>query len=261
MALSKRIFLAPHFPALLNDTARDQEAPIHAALRRAGAALDEAGVQVMVAMSAGWAPEGPFQVDNGLRHKTLLDFQGVDTSLRYSCDGWAALANALHENGILNGLPVETVHRGMDHSASVPLHYMFPDADRRVVTLSASERSRKDMNEWGAVVRETCRGTGAIVGLFAGGSLSYDPEAHGRGEDRAGGVELDRAILGRLEAGDWDGLAAIDDRLLENGAAHVALRHLWFLEGVLGKPVAGHVLAHHRYPSVGSALVEFEVPT
>ena len=214
---------------------------------------------MVVTLSACWDPEGPFQVDSGSRHKTLLDLEGVEVDLHYTCDGWTELANALHANGLDNGLPVETVHRGMDHSASVPLSYLFPEADRRVVALSTSERPPHQMGLWGEVVRETCRGSGAEIALVVGGSLSYDPAAHARGEDRAAGANLDRAVLGRLEAGDWESLRRLDESLLEEGRAHVGLRHLWFLEGVLGGPLKGHVLAYQRHPSIGSAVVEFDL--
>ena len=140
------------------------------------------------------------------------------------------------------------------------MSYMFPDADRRVVALSVGDRSRQDMNFWGEIVRETCRGAGARIALFVGGSLSYDPEAHARGEERDAGVALDRDVLGHLEAGDWDGLAALEVARVSGAPAHAGLRHLFFLEGVLGAPAPGRVLAYHRHPAVGSAVVEFDLP-
>ncbi len=260
MALNPHIYLVPHFPGLLRAAASGREPSIIGALSDLGGRLRASGAEVVVILSAGWDEEGPFQVDNGGRHKTLLDFHGVHIDLRYTCDGWADLANALHENGLANGLPVETVHRGMDHSAAVPASLLFPGADRRFVPLSCSQRSRQDYLTWGAVVRETCRGAGAECVILAGGSLSCDPLGHAAGRDDAAGAELDGQVLSRLEAGDWDDLAALPASLMETGHAHAGLRHLWFLEGVLGAPRPGRVLDHHRLPGVGSALVEFTLP-
>ncbi|MFQ5668989.1 MAG: hypothetical protein ACE5HD_00555 [Acidobacteriota bacterium] len=260
MALNSRILLVPHFPALLLDERNGNECRIQPALREIGRAFRSEGLEVVVILSARWDVEGPFQVDSGGRHKTLVETDGVDLSLAYACDGWTDLAIALHDNGTASGLPVEMVHHGMDHGASVPVQFLFPRASCRVVPLSTSERSRDDLRRWGEIVRETCRGAGAMCAIMTGGSLSYDPAAYLRGEDRPGGVALDRAVLSRLEAGDWDGLAALPDDLLAGGRAHAGLRHLWFLEGVLGEPVSGTVLGYHRHPSVGSALVEFRQP-
>ncbi|MFQ5720106.1 MAG: hypothetical protein ACE5IK_11225 [Acidobacteriota bacterium] len=259
MALDRHILLAPHFPALRADTLRRTESRVQDALRTCGKTWHEAGVEVLVTMSAAWAPEGPFQIDNGARHKTLVDFAGIETDLRETSDGWPDLANALHANGIDNGLPVETVHRGMDHGTAVPLSYLCPDLSCRVVMLSASQRRAEDLALWGEVVRRTCEGAGARIAIFVGGSLSYNIEAFAEGKDHAEGRELDRMILGRLEAGDWDGLARTDPAELAAGVAQEDLRHLWFLGGVLGSPEPGRVLAYHRHPSVGSAVVSFDL--
>ena len=260
MALNRRVLLVPHFPALLLDEKSGEECRIHEILRDRGAAFRSEGAQVAVILSAGWDEEGPFQVDNGARLKTLANFDGVDADVRYRCDGWTDLGNALHENGLASGLPVETVHRGMDHSASVPLSYLFPEADRKVILLSASQRGREDLRRWGTVVRETCRGAGAECVILVGASISYDPAAFRRGEERREGVELDKKVLSRLEAGDWEGLAALPGDLMTAAPAHVQLRYLWFLEGVLGEALPGRVLAYRRHPGVGSAVVEFERP-
>ena len=260
MALDSHMLLAPHFPALLLEARAGREGPSVRALRQAGARWRDAGVQVVVALSAAWDEVGPFQVDNGARHKTLLDMEGVKLELRYACDGWVELANALQENGIDNGLPLEAVHRGMDHGVSVPMSLLFPEADRRVVPLSTSRRQPADWHLWGEVVRETCRGAGARVALLIGGSISYDPEAHAQGRDRAQGADLDRAVLGRLEAGDWTGLHGLPADLLAAARPQCGLRHLWFIEGVLGGKGAGRILAHERLPSIGSAVVEFTLP-
>jgi 4,5-DOPA dioxygenase extradiol len=259
MAIHPRVLLVPHYPALILDQERGVDGSIAVALAEIGRQYRREESQVVVILSAAWEEEGPFQVDSGARHKTLLDMDGVEVALRYSCDGWTDLALALQENGNSNGLPVEAVHRGMDHGSSVPLSLLFPEADMRVVPLATAKRSREDLRWWGEVVRETCRGAGASCVILVGGSLSYDAEAARRGEDHRAGIEVDRRVLRALEEGDWDGIRDLPEELRAAARVQGDLRHLWFLEGVTGGGAAARVHAYQRHPSVGSALVEFQL--
>ena len=260
MALNPRIMLVPHHPALLVDSRNSNECGIQEALREKGADYRAEGVQVVVMVSAGWNEQGPFQVDTGARLISLQEFAGQDVDFRYGCSGWRELADALHDNGLASGVPVEGVHRGMDHAASVPLSYMFPDADRRVVLLSVSPRCQEDYHLWGAVVRETCQGVGADCAILVGGSLTWDDAAIASGKDNKNGADLDRRLLTRLESAEWSGQMSIEDAALEKGSAHADLLHLRFLEGILGTPGVGRLLSYHRHPGVGSAVVEFDLP-
>jgi aromatic ring-opening dioxygenase catalytic subunit (LigB family) len=259
MALNSHIMLVPHHPALLVDSRNDHESEVQEVLREKGAAYRAAGVEVIVMLSGGWNHQGPFLVDNGSRLSSLQEFAGLDVDLHYSCSGWRELADALQSNGLANGVPVEVVHRGLDHAASVPLSYMFPHGDRRVVLLSVSPRSIDDYRTWGMVVRETCRGAGAECAIIVGGSLTWDAEAMSQGKDIQAGADLDRRLLTHLEAAEWDGFMGMDDASLERGSAYAGLLHLRFLEGVLQTPQVGHILAYQRHPGVGSAVVEFEL--
>ncbi|MFQ5767463.1 MAG: hypothetical protein ACE5ID_05705 [Acidobacteriota bacterium] len=259
MALNPRVLLTPHFPALVADDQAGRGGSIQAGLRELGRTFQAEGVEVMVILSAVWEEEGPFQIDSGARHKSLQDMVGVDVDFHIVCDGWPDLASALQENGLASGLPVETVHRGMDHGASVPYSFLFGESGCRVVVLSNSIRAPEQFILWGKVVRETCAGAGAECALMVGSSLSYDEAAFSRDQDLPGGVELDRIILSRLEAGDWEGLAGWP---VEPGRAapQAGLRQLAFLQGVLGETTKGRVLAFQHHPSIGSVLVEFTLP-
>jgi aromatic ring-opening dioxygenase catalytic subunit (LigB family) len=260
VALNPRIMLVPHHPALLVDSRNSAESGIQETLRKKGAAYRAEGMQVVVMIAAGWNEQGPFQVDSGSRLSSLQDFAGQDVDFRYACSGWRELAEALHDNGLASGVPLEGVHRGMDHTASVPLSYMFPDADRRVVLLSVSPRSQEDYNLWGAVVRETCQGVGAQCAILVGGSLTWDDAAIASGKDHKDAADLDRRLMTRLESAEWSGQMAIEDAALQKGPVHSDLLHLRFLEGILGAPCVGRVLSYQRHPGVGSAVVEFDLP-
>lgn len=261
VALDPHVLLVPHHPALLVDSRNNCESGVQEVLREKGAAYRAAGVEVIVMVSAGWNQQGPFLVDSGTRLSSLHEFAGQDVDLSYSCPGWRELADALQSNALANGVPVEMVHRGMDHAASVPLSYMFPDGDRRVVLLSVSPRCMDDYHTWGTVVRETCRGAGAECAIIVGGSLTWDTGAISQGKDIQAGADLDRRLLTHLEAAEWDGFMGMDDASLERGSAYAGLLHLRFLEGVLETPQVGQVLAYQRHPGVGSAVVEFQLPS
>ncbi len=258
--LLPQVYLVPHLPTLLMDEHRGHRTAMLEAFAGVREHMAQNPPEAVVVVSTHWQPSGPFLVDRGWHHGTITDYSGFGVEVLYDCPGDPALARTLVEQGQRAGVRVAAAERGVDHAVTVPLHFLLPRQEARVVPLSMSTRSHEECHRWGEVVAETLRLEPRRVGFLVSGSFAHDLHAWSLSREVPECVELDERLLGALQRGDWGEADRVDARLRERAKPEAGLRHLAMLRGFLGADIAGRLLAYERAPGVGSALMEFPLP-
>ncbi len=257
--LISHALLAPILPTLLMDEHRQHHTAMREALAHASERLLAESPAAVVVLSARWSVAGPFRVDAGKRHTTITDYAGLGVEVRYDCAGHPRLARALVEAGMKDGVHAAAAKRGVDSGVAVPMHFLAPKADLRVVPLSLPPRPAEECRAWGASIRRVLAAWPERVAFVAGGVLSRNEHAWHLRRNIPEVAEFDAWALDALKRGAWSELAARSEALAEKAQPEAGLRHLEVMRGFLAGDVAGAVRCYESGPGVGAALVEFEL--
>jgi AmmeMemoRadiSam system protein A len=125
----------------------------------------------------------------------------------------------------------------LDHAVLVPMSFLDPGGRWPLVVLSLSFLPYAMHREVGEAVCEAATHLGRRVAFVASGDMSHRLKNEGPYSFSPFGPELDAAIRNLIEAGDLEGLAEIDDRVIEGGG-ECGLRSFIALGGFAGH---GHV--------------------
>ncbi|MBI1799283.1 MAG: hypothetical protein HYR73_06315 [Candidatus Eisenbacteria bacterium] len=256
--LTPHVYLAPHRPTLALDRHRGHRTPMIEALSRAAERIAADSPATIVALTARWNTDGPFRVDDGVRHRTLTDYVGLGVEVRYDCDGHPALAHAVVEAGQKAGLRVVAARRGVDSGVTVPLGFLVPSRAVRVVPLSLPDAGAEACRAWGAALRGAIDAWPERVAFIAGGVLSFNEHAWNLKREVPEALAFDQATLDALARGAWDEVGVADRRALARARPEARLRHLEVLRGLLGERASGATLYHECATGIGAALVEFD---
>ncbi|HEY2955165.1 MAG TPA: hypothetical protein VGK89_07945 [Candidatus Eisenbacteria bacterium] len=257
--LISHALLAPILPTLLVDEHRHHYTEMLGALAAASKRLLAESPSAVVILSARWNAPGPFRVDASRRHATLTDYAGLGVEVRYDCAGRPALARALVEAGLRDGVHVAAAARGVDSGVSVPMHFLAPRRRAPVVPLSLPPRPAAECRAWGASIRRALEARPEAVAFVVGGSLSRNEHAWNLRRDVPEAQALDAWVLDLLKRGAWSELAARDPGRDEKAQPEAGLLHLEVLRGFLGGDLPGTLLGYEAGPGVGAALMEFEL--
>jgi aromatic ring-opening dioxygenase catalytic subunit (LigB family) len=252
-------YLVPHRPTLVLDEHRGHRTPMLEALAHAADELAAAAPETIVVLSARWKATGPFRVDDGARHRTITDYSGLGVEVRYDCDGHPALARALVEAGRKAGLRVAAATHGVDSGATVPLHFLVPGRQVRVVPLSLPQQDAAVCRAWGVALRGALESWPARVTFVAGGVLSCNEHAWNLKREVTEAGEFDTATLSALERGAWDELHSASRTMRDRARPEAGLRHLDVVRGVVGDGAAVSVRCYESGPGIGAALVAFTI--
>jgi len=256
--LLPRTLLVPHLPTLVLDEHRRHHTPMLEALADEATTLATDPPDVVVVVSARWTSDGPFHADVGPRHRTLTDYTGFGVELRYDCPGHTAIARALVDAGMRAGVRVGPATRGVDSGVTIPLHFLLPRPVVPVVPLSVAELPPAACRAWGAVLRRTLAARSERVLFVVGGLLSADWHSWSFQRDVPEATAFDEHLIESLEAGHWDGLREVEDKMIERAHPEAGLAHLDILRGFLGADLGGTLLAYEGARGVGAALVAFD---
>lgn len=261
--LTSHAVLAPHRPTLLQDQSRGHATEMLKALAGVKERLLEQSPHVFVVVSARWdSPNGPLLVDAGKRHRTITDYHGFGSELRYDCPGRPALARKLVEAGLRAKLRVAETVRGVDSGVAIPLHFLAPARRVPVVPLSIAPLPTADHRRWGAVLRQMLEALPDRVAFVVGGGLAHNEHAFNLHREVPEAAEFDQQALEAIRAGDWVRLLATPGRTtLERAQPEAGFRHLELLRGFLGRDVAGEVRCYEPGQGMGAVLVEFPTGT
>src|SRR5689334_13086276 len=257
--LIPRVLFVPHLPTLMVDEHRGHRTPMIEALAAAGETLRAEQPEAVVIVSGRWETPAPFLVDAAKRHHTVTDYHGFGVEVRYDCDGHPALARVLVARGLQAGVRVASGHRGVDSGASVPLHFLFPRREVKVVPLSVAAETRAKCRAWGAALRAALLAWNSRVAFVVGGVLARNEHAWNLRREVPEADEYDERALDALSRGAWDELWTAPAGMKKRAQPEGGLRHLAVLRGLIGSDRPGRVLCHEPGPGMGTALIEFDI--
>ncbi|MGQ0643918.1 MAG: dioxygenase family protein [Elusimicrobiota bacterium] len=252
-----RGFVIPHSATLLEDDAHARHSPAVDSLKELHKELAREKIDAVLALSPFWLPEHSFCVDVSPRHRPAHDYHGYSVEIKYHCPGDPDLAHALLDAGRRAGLPVRQRRHGVDHSAGVAMHFLFPKGDTPLVPLSSSELPLEQSLAWGRAIRETVEASQKDVLLLCGGGLSHNLTACLHWEESIGAVIFDQKVLQCLEGGRGTEVSRMDPHWIEVGNPTAEFRDLFIFLGAVGPRAKGRVLAYEGAPGVGWAVVKF----
>ena len=152
--------------------------------------------------------------------------------------GDPGLAIRLLDHCYANGFePSHSQELEFDHGSMVPLSFLTPDMDRKVVplffnTLAAPRPSAKRCLALGRTLRAALDAAPERIAVVATGGLSHDP-----GETNHGIIDtrFDLTFLARMSTADHAGLASYTDaEMLAAGAGTLELLSWICLAGIMG---------------------------
>lgn len=216
---------------------------------RTGAAWRALGAELprpraILVASAHWLTAEP-RLSDGPQPETLHDFGGFSPALdrlRYPAPGAPALARAAAAALVADGFAAQTVPRGLDHGAWVPLRELYPAADIPVFQLSL-QAQRGPAHHWrlGAALRDWLR-AGEVL-LLASGSLTHNLREVQFDERDAPATPYVSAFQDwmreHLEQGDAPAVLDYRRQAPEAVRAHPTEEHLLPLFVALGAAAAG----------------------
>jgi aromatic ring-opening dioxygenase catalytic subunit (LigB family) len=258
--LTSSVLLAPSVPTMLIDEQRGDITEMIEALEAAGRRLLADGPAAIVALSARWVAPGPFHADDSKRHRSVIDLPGFGVEPRHDVDGHPALARAIVERAMKEGVRATVARRGIDTALSIPLHFLERSRTLPVVPLSIGEGTREEHRAWGQAIRLALNEWHEPVAFLVGGALSWNLHAFNLRREVPECAQLDARVLEALRRPQWDDLEAVAAKLGEKARPEADLRHLEVLRGFLMLDSArGDVLEHETSPGIGTALVEFQL--
>lgn len=145
----------------------------------------------------------------------------------------------------------------LDHGTIVPLSFLDPSQERRLVILSLSYLPLATHRSLGRAVREAAEKLGRRVAFVASGDCSHRLTPDAPAGYSARGAEFDSWLTETVARGDLSDLVAVDEEL-DEAAGECGLRSFVALGGFAGDdPVPTRVLAYEGPWGVGylTALV------
>lgn len=258
--------IAPHPPIMVKDVGGPRAAVTQEsldALADAGRALGTWDPDTIVVMS----PHSPafsdaFVIETTARLSgSFAQFGAARAHYSYRTDTEFAhaLLSDLSERGIPavdRALEPQLSPGTLDHGLMVPMSFLDPSGRWPVVEIALSYLPYDVHRKVGESVADVARTLGRRVAFVASGDCSHrlTPDAPAGFDSRA--ADLDRAIVERVSAGDFRGLARIDPDVVEAGG-ECGLRSFITLGGFAGDPAPTRVLAYEGPWGVGylTALV------
>ncbi|ADZ70404.1 3,4-dihydroxyphenylacetate 2,3-dioxygenase [Polymorphum gilvum] len=157
---------------------RQQAIDGHREIARRARAL---GADTVVVLDTHWLVNAGYHVNANTRFKgvyTSHEFPQFIQGLEYDYEGNPALGDLIAAKAMARGVYTLS-HRidslDLEYGTLVPLRYMTPDADLKVVSVSAwcSVHSVESSRKLGEAIREAIEASDSNVLLLASGSLSH----------------------------------------------------------------------------------------
>lgn len=261
--------ITPHPPIIVPEVGRGQTAEVQstiAAMRDLSGRLASHEPETLIVMSphSPYAPTAiPIRTDDELQG-SFAAFTAPQVTFELESD--VELAEAIVERAREVGLPVIPMGPGeaaassamygaeLDHGVLVPLYFLRERIEAPIVNLGLSFLPYDVHYQLGKQVRAATEAVGRRTVFVASGDLSHRliPGAPAGYDPR--GAELDRQIVGALEAQDYERLRHLDPELVEAGG-ECGLRSIVTLTGCFaGASPSCEVLSYEGPFGVGYAV-------
>lgn len=185
---------------------------IHGIYEKLGRLLKEHGVDTIVVSSPHYLSRGNFEVESREDIPCIQDYYGFPQELyeySYEAKNDSALAAGIVREGTIRGLPVAgAASWGLDHGAWLPLYFMFPARDVKIVPVSITAAAPREHFRFGQAIKSAVDEAGGNVAVLGTGSPVHrlDLMRFGYyGEERfEPGAEFDEKLIETVAAGDMD---------------------------------------------------------
>ncbi|MBT00527.1 MAG: 3,4-dihydroxyphenylacetate 2,3-dioxygenase [Oceanospirillaceae bacterium] len=149
--------------------------------REIGRRMRELGVDTVIVLDTHWLVNAGFHINSNEHFKgvyTSHEFPHFIQNLEYEYKGYPALGDAIAAAATDKGVftlshQVETLD--LEYGTLVPMHYMDPDSEMKVVSVAAwcTVHSLNDSRVLGEAIAEAIKQCDGKVALIASGSLSH----------------------------------------------------------------------------------------
>lgn len=250
---------------------------IHDVYEKFGKALIERGVDTVVVSSPHYFSRGRFEVESREDIPWIQDYYGFPEELyKYSYEAKnntglvLEIVNASREMGL-----DVTASRswGLDHGAWLPLYFMFPKRDVKVVPVSIASSSAGDHFRFGEAIKSAIERTDGTFAVFGTGSPVHRLDLmrfgyYGRLRSRASatereekfepGAKFDEKLIEVVASGDFDKMMRLHEdypSLYQAAAPEGTLNPLYTALGASNKrDFVGKTLLH-EFMYYGVSLV------
>lgn len=189
-----------------------EKTKIHDVYISLGQALKEQGVDTVVISSPHYFSHGKFEIESRENIPCIQDYYGFPDELykfSYDANNNLSLVSEIMDQSKSAGIDVIRSNSwGLDHGAWLPLYFMFPERDVKVVPVSITSASPEDHFRFGQVIKSAVDRTGDKVAIIGTGSPVHrlDLIRYGYyGEDKfEPGERFDEKLIETIATGDFE---------------------------------------------------------
>ena len=239
---------------------------IHKIYENLGVALKKYGVDTVVISSPHYLSRKGFEVEARGNIPCIQDYYGFPDQLykfSYEAKNNLDLVSEIVKAADGNDVQVTgSSSWGLDHGAWLPLYFMFPEHDVKVVPVSITTGSPKDHFKFGSVIKSAVDNIDGTVAVIGTGSPVHrlDLIRYGYyGKDRfEPGERFDKALIELVSSGDFNKVINIQKEnpsLFQVAAPEGNLNPLYV---ALGASDRGHFVGEtilHEFMYYGVSLV------
>ncbi len=239
---------------------------IHAVYERLGQALTARGVDTIVVSSPHYFSRGNFQVESRESVPCIQDYYGFPEQLynfSYHAANNLTLVEEIVRSSAEKGLEVvRSQSWGLDHGAWLPLYFMFPERNVRVVPVSVNTADPETHFKFGEAIREAVGRTEGTFAVMGTGSPVHrlDLMRFGYyGEEKfESGEKFDEKLIDSISSGETGALLKISEEfpsLFHAAAPEGNLNPLYIALGAADrKEFVGKTL-YHGFMYYGVSLI------
>ena len=199
-------FISHGIPTLLIE-----KKTIHDFYYRCGKMIKDLNVDTIIVSSPHYISNSFFEIDSRDELPCLQDFYGFPDELyefNYKANNNTDLVNEIIKKAGDKKFPLKKSSAwGLDHGAWLPLYFMFPKQDIKVVPVSITNNSPEKHFELGALIAEASSATNTRAFFIATGSVVSRPDKFSftrkEGELYKEGKKFNDLLIKLISEGDY----------------------------------------------------------
>lgn len=239
---------------------------IHDVYESLGKALERCGVDTVVISSPHYFSSDRFEIESRENIPCIQDYLGFQSELykfSYEAKNNLSLVSEIMEQSKLAGVEAaESQSWGLDHGAWLPLFFMLPKRDVKVVPVSIANASPEQHFKFGSLVKSAVAKVNSRVAIIGTGSPVHrlDLVRYGYyGEDRfEPGARFDMKLIETIAGGDFEKILNIQKEfpsLFHAAAPEGNLNPLYFALGATDRQDFIGKTVLHEFMYYGVSLV------
>ena len=189
-----------------------EKTKIHDIYSKLGEVLRERGVDTVVISSPHYLSRGKFEVESRENIPCIQDYYGFPDELykfSYEVKNNLKLVSEIVEQSKSAGAEVmRSESWGLDHGAWLPLYFMFPERDVKVVPVSIASAGPEDHFKFGSAIKSAVQKIDGTVAIIGTGSPVHrlDLIRYGYyGEEKfEPGEQFDEKLIEIVASGDFE---------------------------------------------------------